>query len=158
MFLTSGVHIICVKEGSHSCLPRHVPDGPHWSSLVLTGPRWSSLQVGTLYATDADVGANAALQFSLIDVTQGDRSLFRVAPGGVIYTAADVDREQVDTHVLRVIVTDDGWPQLTSQTDVTIHVLDRNDRYPFCGQGAYSVSVTENSPVSVKSVAGHSYV
>jgi len=111
------------------------------------GPR---AQVGTVYATDADIGANAQLQFSLVDVVQGERDLFGITPGGVLYTTADVDRERSDMHVLRLAVTDDGYPQLSSLTDVTIHVLDRNDRYPFCGQAVYSATVPENSPVRVE--------
>ena len=110
------------------------------------------MQVGTLSATDADIGVNAALQFSLVDVIRGARSLFFVNASGAIYTYSDVDRETDDIHVLRVIVTDSGYPQLTSQSDVTINVLDRNDRYPYCGQPVYSVTVVENSPVSFNSV------
>ncbi len=107
-------------------------------------------QVGRVYASDADIGDNAAFQFSIHKTTVGYDNYFRIEPSsGRLYTAnAALDREDVAEYELVVRVTDAGSPSvLWSQATVRITINDHNDNYPQCNETLFVVSVQENQGV-----------
>ncbi|KAG9508984.1 Protocadherin-like wing polarity protein stan, partial [Fragariocoptes setiger] len=109
------------------------PDG--LSGLASLYKAWVSedAPVGTtvlkLHATDADVGANSQIRYSL----QGGDSeaTFSIDPmSGVLRTNRTLDRELVPSYDLIVLAIDRGMPALTSSASVHISVTDVNDNAP----------------------------
>ncbi|XP_064314215.1 protocadherin alpha-2-like [Phalacrocorax carbo] len=99
-------------------------------------------------ASDADIGANAQLSYTLspsehfnldLQKTEEDEeSLFLVL-------AKPLDRETVAVHRLVVTASDGGRPPLTGTMEVVISVLDANDNAPQFNQSVYKVQLPENS-------------
>ncbi|XP_012943596.1 protocadherin Fat 4 [Aplysia californica] len=107
--------------------------------------------VGTVTATDADTGVNAALTYSFDSFTQGLQSHFAIdgASGAITVASTDLDRETSDTYVARVKVTDAGTPlSRTAYTDVTITIDDLNDNAPVFSSNSYTGSVDEGSALT----------
>ena len=110
----------------------------------------SSTDVGTLSAIDSDappfnefyyqVTANSALS-----------GIFLVDPyTGKISTKSMLDREATAVHRFSVWVTDAHNLSMTSSTDVTIYVADKNDNSPeisFPGKSGDLVYLRDSSPV-----------
>ena len=83
--------------------------------------------VGVVNATDPDDGVNALVRYSLLTNT----TLFKINPSsGKIEVEGDIDREKKDFYVLRILATDQGFPQLNSTCMVQINITDINDNAP----------------------------
>ncbi|KAM9531479.1 protocadherin alpha-2-like isoform 7-T7 [Guaruba guarouba] len=99
-------------------------------------------------ASDADVGANAQLSYSLspsehfgLDIQKTEEegeSLFLVL-------RKPLDRETVPIHRLVLTAGDGGRPALTGTVELMISVLDANDNAPQFNQSVYKVKVLEDS-------------
>ncbi|XP_068273249.1 protocadherin alpha-3-like [Nyctibius grandis] len=99
-------------------------------------------------ASDADVGANAQLSYTLspsehftLDVKSSDenrKSLF------LVLTKA-LDRETLPVHRLVVTASDGGRPSLTGTMELVISVLDANDNAPQFNQSVYKVQLPESA-------------
>jgi cadherin EGF LAG seven-pass G-type receptor 1 len=105
--------------------------------------------VNTVSATDADIGENAALQYNLHQTVLGPAGKFALnAATGALTTASGViNREADDTYILWVKVTDDGYPQLTSQVNITVIINDKNDNNPTFSSSSYTTTVLESSNI-----------
>uniref|UniRef100_A0A8C6JSB2 Protocadherin-16 n=1 Tax=Melopsittacus undulatus TaxID=13146 RepID=A0A8C6JSB2_MELUD len=66
---------------------------------------------------------------------------------GVLSTARALDREQVASYSLTVVVQDHGTPPRSATMSVHVKVLDLNDNTPGFTQAAYMVEVPEDLPV-----------
>ncbi|CAD5124818.1 DgyrCDS13080 [Dimorphilus gyrociliatus] len=101
---------------------------------------------GTITATDADSGANAALTYSIYGGT-GQTSFVINAATGAISTAASpgLDHENRQIHALLIRAVDGGTPAKTGQTVVNINVNDVNDNTPEFLPNNLQASVDENS-------------
>ncbi|XP_054698250.1 protocadherin alpha-6-like [Grus americana] len=99
-------------------------------------------------ASDADIGANAQLSYTLspsehfsLDVQKTEEdgeSLF------LVLTKA-LDRETMAVHRLVVTASDGGRPALTGTVELVISVLDANDNAPQFNQSVYKVQLPENT-------------
>ncbi|XP_075020905.1 protocadherin alpha-2-like [Calonectris borealis] len=99
-------------------------------------------------ASDADVGANAQLSYTLspsehftLDVKSSDeyrKSLFLVL-------AKPLDRETMPVHRLVLTASDGGRPSLTGTMELVISVLDVNDNAPQFNQSVYNVLLSEDA-------------
>uniref|UniRef100_A0A8V5GET9 Uncharacterized protein n=1 Tax=Melopsittacus undulatus TaxID=13146 RepID=A0A8V5GET9_MELUD len=99
-------------------------------------------------ASDADVGANAQLTYSLspsehvtVDVKFSDehrKSLFLVL-------TKPLDREAMPIHHLVLTATDGGRPPLTGTVELLISVVDANDNAPQFDQTVYKVQLQESA-------------
>ncbi|KAM6249580.1 protocadherin alpha-5-like [Spheniscus humboldti] len=97
-------------------------------------------------ASDADVGANAQLSYTLSpsehfrieeeDSNSRSKSLFLVL-------AKPLDRETVPVHRLLLTAIDGGRPSLTGTVELVISVLDANDNAPQFNQSVYNVLLPE---------------
>jgi len=98
-------------------------------------------------ATDGDQGKNSIVRYSFSTFSDGDGT-FTVDPAsGVVRTVKPLDREQVSRYDLMVLATDQGSPQLTGRTNVTITVLDKNDSPPMFESDRIRFFIPENSPL-----------
>lgn len=83
--------------------------------------------VGTIKATDADAGQNAVFVYTLFG--EGHESFsIDVNTGTVRFVGTRLDREEKSTYLLKVVARDKG--NLSSDTKLTISVLDVNDHVP----------------------------
>ncbi|XP_063024419.1 protocadherin alpha-6-like isoform X2 [Melospiza melodia melodia] len=99
-------------------------------------------------ASDADIGANAQLTYTLspsehfsLDLQKTDmdgESLFLVL-------RKSLDRETIPVHRLVLTATDGGRPSLTGTMELVISVLDANDNAPQFNQSVYKVQLPENA-------------
>ncbi|XP_064018305.1 protocadherin alpha-6-like [Pogoniulus pusillus] len=100
-------------------------------------------------ASDADVGANAQLSYTLspsehftLDVKsphENRKLLF-------LELTKPLDREAVPIHKLLLTASDGGRPSLTGTMEVVVSVLDVNDNAPQFSQSVYKVQLTESAP------------
>ncbi|XP_035681789.1 protocadherin-7-like [Branchiostoma floridae] len=85
--------------------------------------------VGTVVSTDADIGRNAKRRYRIIQGNEEGK--FSINPeNGVIYTADQLDYEQVRQYELIVEVRDSGVPQMSDTCLVRVFVQDENDNRP----------------------------
>ncbi|XP_075020911.1 protocadherin alpha-2-like [Calonectris borealis] len=99
-------------------------------------------------ASDADVGANAQLSYTLspsehfgLDLQRSEEyreSLFLVL-------AKPLDRETMPVHRLVLTASDGGRPSLTGTMELVISVLDANDNAPQFNQSVYKVQLLESA-------------
>ncbi|XP_032052992.1 protocadherin alpha-2-like [Aythya fuligula] len=99
-------------------------------------------------ASDADIGANAQLSYTLspsehfaLDLQRSDEyreSLFLVLTKGL-------DRESLAEHRLVLTAIDGGRPPLTGTVELVVSVLDANDNAPQFNQSVYKVQVLESA-------------
>ncbi|KAM8968719.1 protocadherin-23 [Sarcophilus harrisii] len=80
-------------------------------------------------AVDRDSGINSQLHFEIIPTAVS--GLFKInSSTGEMVTAAILDRETQEIFTLRVLVKDQGVPQLSSTMTILCHVKDENDHAP----------------------------
>ncbi|NXP80274.1 PCDA2 protein, partial [Ramphastos sulfuratus] len=99
-------------------------------------------------ASDADVGANAQLSYTLspsehfrLDLEKSDEG--NIVPDLVL--TKPLDRETVPMHRLVLAASDEGRPSLTGTMELLITVLDANDNAPHFNQSVYKVKLTEDA-------------
>ena len=62
-------------------------------------------------------------------------------------SARPVDREQQSMYNLRILASDRGSPQLRSECNISIIILDDNDNEPVFTQQRYHASIPEDVPI-----------
>uniref|UniRef100_A0A8C8AD23 Protocadherin-16 n=1 Tax=Otus sunia TaxID=257818 RepID=A0A8C8AD23_9STRI len=124
----------------------HAPQLESASCSVEVPENQSRVALYTLRATDPDGGENGRLEYHVADGDPGqDFSLDPVS--GVLSTARALDREQVASYSLAVVVQDHGTPPRSATMSVNVRVLDLNDNAPGFAQASYVVEVPEDLPV-----------
>ena len=96
-----------------------------------------------IIAVDPDEGPNAEISYRL--EANENTNLFSLnSSTGEIFTKTKLDRELQDKYTLKVSVSDQGSPRLTSFADVTVNVIDVDDNCPKFYPAEYSVVIPEN--------------
>ncbi|XP_021006571.1 protocadherin beta-18-like [Mus caroli] len=94
-----------------------------------------ALHIGTISATDSDLGSNAHITYSLLppqDQRLALTSLISInADNGQLFALRALDYETLQAFEFLVSATDRGSPALSSQALVRVVVLDYNDNAPF---------------------------
>ncbi|XP_030359918.1 protocadherin alpha-8-like isoform X10 [Strigops habroptila] len=99
-------------------------------------------------ASDADVGANAQLSYSLSPSEHFALDLQKTEEEGeslFLVLRKPLDRETMPFHHLVLTASDGGRPPLTDTVELVISVLDANDNAPQFNQSVYKVQLPENS-------------
>ncbi|XP_022108017.1 protocadherin Fat 1-like isoform X2 [Acanthaster planci] len=99
--------------------------------------------VARVQASDLDSPANSRIEYRII--TEGEvASFFHLDPdSGLILTSQVLDYERYPRHDFVVLATDSGVPMLSSETRITVLVLDMNDNPPVFSQAQYECTVSE---------------
>ncbi|XP_068554808.1 protocadherin alpha-2-like [Anas acuta] len=99
-------------------------------------------------ASDADIGANAQLSYTLspsehfaLELEQENER--NIVPYLVLKKS--LDRESLAEHRLVLTATDGGRPALTGTVELLVSVLDANDNAPQFNQSVYKVQALENA-------------
>ncbi|XP_066053678.1 protocadherin alpha-6-like [Chamaea fasciata] len=101
-------------------------------------------------ASDADIGANAQLSYTLspsehfsLDLQKSNER--NLVPELVL--TKSLDRETIPVHRLVLTASDGGRPSLTGTMELVISVVDANDNAPQFNQSVYKVQLPENAAV-----------
>ncbi|CAL8270613.1 unnamed protein product [Boreogadus saida] len=90
--------------------------------------------LGTVSATDPDVGENAKLSYSILDSKVQDVSVssyvYINSENGSIYSMHSFDYEKLKVFQIQVQAKDHGSPSLSSNATVHVFILDQNDNAP----------------------------
>lgn len=97
------------------------------------------------HATDADLGVNKDLQFS---ITSGNRkeSFYIDSLTGELYLHKQIDYEELTSYVLNITASDSGSPSLSSTISFTVNVIDANDNAPIFTNTAIVRQIREGIP------------
>lgn len=140
--LKSTCNITVVVEDKNDNDPKF--DSPKYSATI---PENIPMDTSVLkvYASDADIGVNSRLIYSLANESQW---LFRIDnKTGVITTAGVFDRERQSVYDFLVVATDNGKYDARSQkVPVTIHIDDVNDNKPIFTQHPFRANVSTYVP------------
>ena len=99
-------------------------------------------------ATDADTGHNGEVEYHLDDDTKNMFSIGRQT--GVISSAVEFDREQMQTLEFHVIASDRGDKPRSATTTVLLTITDTDDQRPRFREPKYTFNVSENLPAKTK--------
>lgn len=106
--------------------------------------------VGSVTATDVDLGLNAEVSYKLLP----DEARFTVhSTSGAIVTIQSFDREELlvktgkDVISFIVIATDNGEKKQQDRAVVNVHVTDANDNAPIFSKDIYTPSLYENAEI-----------
>ncbi|XP_030767379.1 fat-like cadherin-related tumor suppressor homolog isoform X3 [Sitophilus oryzae] len=112
------------------------------------------VEIGTLvtkiHATDADIGINRKIKYSFID-SFNDHFLM-ASDSGIVTLAKPLDREIRAVYNLTVQAVDQGTPQLSTVTNLTVNVQDINDNPPEFAHKYYFATVPEIDAVGTEVV------
>ncbi|XP_008547987.1 protein dachsous isoform X1 [Microplitis demolitor] len=110
-----------------------------YSATVLEGNAKGNFVV-KLSASDADQDTNGKILYHIVDGNPDNA--FTISPpySGIVRTNIVLDREIREKYRLTIIATDQGNPQLTGTTALSVRVIDINDNQPtFPGHNVISV-------------------
>ncbi|XP_011309154.1 protein dachsous [Fopius arisanus] len=110
-----------------------------YSATVLEGNAKGNFVV-KLSASDADEGINSKILYHIVDGNPDNAFIISPPYSGVVRTNIVLDREIREKYRLTIIATDQGNPQLTGTTALSIRVIDVNDNQPtFPGHNVISI-------------------
>lgn len=98
--------------------------------------------IGSVSATDADIGDNADVSYIIDSILTGDGHFYLTSNGSIIMLLPP-DRETVPEYSFTVRAFDNGPNPLSSYANVTIIVGDINDNEPVFSQTKYTSSIAE---------------
>ncbi|XP_040829946.1 protocadherin gamma-A3-like [Ochotona curzoniae] len=105
-------------------------------------------EIALIHVHDRDSGHNGQVEVSVL----GNLPFVLEKPIDQYYrlvTAASLNREQVPEYNISVRAMDGGRPTLSTETHITLQVVDINDNPPAFPQPSYSAYVPENNPRGV---------
>ena len=142
----SGITVVTVRIGDAN---DHRPQfNPNEYTASVPENAYPGYYVTTVKGTDGDIGFNAALEFTI--VSGNDPYVFYIEPNtGRIMVSGKLDFESKTSYTLKINVSDQGRPQLTTLDLATVFItmLDANDHPPVFEPDVYQLSVYENSAV-----------
>ncbi|XP_034723569.1 protocadherin Fat 4 [Etheostoma cragini] len=123
-------------------------NAPRFSQIFLTEVAEDSPVGHTIIqvtVTDDDIGANAVINYSILDQT--DEMPFNIDfITGCVRVGRLLDREMQDHYILKVNANNSAW---SISTDVTIVITDVNDNRPVFSDHFYSVVLPETKDKEV---------
>ncbi|XP_063205474.1 LOW QUALITY PROTEIN: protocadherin alpha-2-like [Chroicocephalus ridibundus] len=99
-------------------------------------------------ASDADIGANAQLSYTLSPSEHFRLDIQKENEGNIepdLVLTKPLDRETLPAHRLVLTASDGGRPSLTGTMELLISVLDANDNAPQFNQSVYKVQLPESA-------------
>ena len=107
--------------------PQFAKDTFKFSVLENESPK---TPVGSINATDPDLGAGGRLTYSLLTKNE-DFLPFKITSEGLISTIMSLDHEFKDIYKFKVLVKDNGSPSLDNTVNVIVEIEDKNDNAPY---------------------------
>ncbi|CAH0724033.1 unnamed protein product, partial [Brenthis ino] len=86
------------------------------------------MEVAAVKATDLDSGMNAEIKY---DIQKGALEAFAIDNAtGVVTVASKLDFDRRNTYRIQITATDMGIPSLTGSTELTVRIINVNDKKP----------------------------
>lgn len=101
--------------------------------------------VMAIKAVDKDEGRNGYIEYALASESYVPFTLGPV--DGLLRISGRLDRELRSVYKLKVTARDRGEPSRSTQTEITVKVLDENDNSPVFDPRQYSAAVAENASI-----------
>lgn len=101
--------------------------------------------VMAIKAVDKDEGRNGYIEYSLATEPFVPFTLGSV--DGLLRISGRLDREMRSSYKLKVTARDRGEPSRSTQTEITVKILDENDNSPVFDPRQYSAAVAENASI-----------
>ncbi|XP_013167348.1 PREDICTED: cadherin-87A [Papilio xuthus] len=144
---TDGVHnATCSVEVTVRDVNNHAPtfDTDKYDADV-TEDAPIGTEVAAVRATDLDSGINSQFTYA---VQKGALDSFSVHPHtGVVTVSAKLDYDKRNTYRIQIIATDMGIPSLTGTTELTVHVINVNDKKPVFTPSVQRAEVSADAEV-----------
>ena len=105
----------------------------------------SGTQIGTCFATDADTGSNAQIEYSVYPA--GIATINRTTGILFIDNVTYIDYERAQFYDLIVVAKDKGSPHLQGTKTIRLFITNINDNTPYYITSSYNISVLEITPV-----------
>eukprot|EP00079_Xenopus_tropicalis_P015485 XP_004913195.1 PREDICTED: protocadherin gamma-B1-like [Xenopus tropicalis] len=83
-----------------------------------------------MHAFDIDTGSNAKITYSISETNTMSPYFSINIETGVLYAQQSFDYEQHKQFEMEIMAKDNGFPSMTSNTTLLIHIIDRNDNTP----------------------------
>ncbi|XP_045535482.1 cadherin-87A [Papilio machaon] len=144
---TDGVHnTTCSVEVTVRDVNNHAPafDTDKYDADV-TEDAPIGTEVAVVHATDLDSGINSQFTYA---VQKGALDSFSLHPhSGVLTVAAKLDYDKRNTYRIQIIATDMGIPSQTGTTELTIHVINVNDKKPIFTPSVQRAEVSADAEI-----------
>ncbi|XP_069725658.1 protocadherin beta-15-like [Phaenicophaeus curvirostris] len=115
--------------------------------------------VGAVHASDADIGPNAKVTYSLIPSQRTERPPYSCisvnSENGHVFVLRPLDYEQLKQLEVLVIASDAGSPPLSANVTVRLVVVDENDNAPLVLHPAQDSSPASSELVPMSAEAGY---
>ncbi|XP_045467864.1 cadherin-87A isoform X2 [Harmonia axyridis] len=121
---------IFTKENYVESIPEDIPIG----SIV------TSLQ-----ATDADMGENSMVEYSIRNGSESDFTIDNST--GLVIVASKLDYDRKNIYHIDVIATDYGEPRLSGSTTLTINIINTNDKNPYFFPATQRAEIMEDAAI-----------
>lgn len=112
-------------------------------SVIETEP--INTRIAQFHATDADLGINQELQYSISSGNRKD-TFFIDSYSGELFLHKRLDYEDLTSYILNITATDSGSPSLSSSVSFTVNVIDANDNAPIFTNTAIVRQIREGIP------------
>uniref|UniRef100_W5U6J6 Protocadherin Fat 2 n=1 Tax=Ictalurus punctatus TaxID=7998 RepID=W5U6J6_ICTPU len=121
---------------------------PVFEKLTYKAELLEGLPVGSsviqVSAFDRDSGRNKDLTYEIVDTGKNETEFFKIDPlNGLLLTSQVLDYEITQAFNLKIIVTDNGTPPLSSEAQIIMNVIDVNDNPPNFSEPQYRASLDE---------------
>lgn len=123
-------------------------NAPVFDNLTYTAEVLEGLPVGTsviqVSAFDRDTGRNKDVTYQIVDRGENETEIFKMDPlSGLLVTSQVLDFENTKQFRLKIRVTDNGTPPLSSEAYVNVNITDVNDNPPNFSESHYRTSLDE---------------
>ncbi|XP_022539774.2 protocadherin Fat 2 [Astyanax mexicanus] len=124
-------------------------NAPVFDNLTYTAEVLEGLPSGTsvlqVSAFDLDSGRNKDLTYEIVtDTGKNETEFFKMDPlSGFVVTSQILDYEATEQFHLKIRVTDNGIPSLSSEAYIIVNVTDINDNPPSLSESHYRASLDE---------------
>ncbi len=121
---------------------------PAFSQSVYSATVLENLSSGSFVfqaaASDADIGNNAELAYSIISISPPMVHFVIDSISGNLTTTQPLDRENIESYSVTVMARDNGTVSLSDTTVVNVMVLDENDLPPGFTNLPFTATINEN--------------
>ncbi|KAI5607990.1 protocadherin Fat 2 [Silurus asotus] len=125
-------------------------NAPVFEKLTYKAELLEGLPVGSsviqVSAFDRDSGKNKDLTYKIVDTEKNETKFLKMDPfSGILLTTQVLDYETTQEFHLKVIVTDNGHPPLSSEAQIIVNVMDVNDNPPNFSESQYRAILDETA-------------
>ena len=132
--------MVTVLDSNDNAPDFGIPSGV-FEYLISEDSTVPAILMPTVLATDQDAGSNGMITYSL---SGNVSAAFTVnSSTGEIYLNSELDRETNQNYTFGIIAMDGGDPSFSSTLEITVFVLDSNDKAPVFSQESYAATIPE---------------